>query len=77
MATATAGASRDVPRRKAGISGGNPLGGFPLREQGTGLGYNLPNLNRSGLGGRSPFERSLPVMLRELARRLAEARAAV
>src|SRR6187397_1325369 len=49
------------------VGGGSAAGirfcGFPLRgNERPGLGYNPTNLNRSGLGGRSPFERTLPVM---------------
>jgi cell division transport system ATP-binding protein len=35
---------------------------IPASRKRPGLGYNPANVNRSGLGGRSPFERSLPVM---------------
>ena len=53
--------------RAPAVGGGSAAGirfcGFPLRgNERPGLGYNPTNLNRSGLGGRSPFERSLPVM---------------
>ena len=73
MATATAGASRDVPPGKAEsrgscdrdsgrLQGCAPAAGGISGGKTTGLGYNPANVNRSGLGGRSPFERSLPVM---------------